>query len=102
MPNEMSQIPKRKREKTNTEPLFSNITFLSFTTCRDVPLTLARAFGKMPRPASPNVEGIWETICQRFVIFEPIVKNRWVQILSKYRNLSLEMLNNNLTFRVFA
>ena len=33
-----------------------------FTTWRDIPLTLARAFGKRFRPSVANVEGIWETI----------------------------------------
>ena len=32
------------------------------TTWRDIPLTLARAFGKRFRPSVANVEGIWETI----------------------------------------
>ena len=32
------------------------------TTWRDIPLTLARAFGKRFRPSVANVEGIWEYI----------------------------------------
>ena len=35
---------------------------IQFTIWRDIPLTLARAFGKRFRPSVANVEGIWETI----------------------------------------
>ena len=42
-----------------------------FTTCRDIPSTLARNFGKSFRPASPNVEGIWETIWTKGILIFP-------------------------------
>ena len=42
-----------------------------YCTCRDIPLTLARAFGKSFRPASPIVEDIWETIWTKDILIFP-------------------------------